>query len=58
MKAYKVLKDIKTLIDGTTKEQTDITNKYLDWGITEERFEELSDGEVLDLIYDIVKEAV
>ena len=54
----KILKDIKTLIDGTTKEQTDITNKYLDWGITEERFEELSDGEALDLIYDIVKEAI
>ena len=58
MKAYKALKDIKTLIGGTTKEQTDITNKYLGWGITEERFEELSDGEALDLIYDIVKEAV
>jgi len=58
MKTYDILKDIRTLIDGTLKEQTDITNKYLDWDITEERFQELSDGEVLDLIYDIVKEAL
>ena len=57
MKTYDVLKDIKTLIDGNIKDQVSITNKYLDWGITEEKFEELSDGEVLDLIYDIVKEA-
>ena len=32
MKTYEVLKDIRTLIDGTLKEQTDITNKYLGWG--------------------------
>jgi hypothetical protein len=58
MKTYEVLKDIRTLIDGTLKEQTDITNKYLKWGITEEEFEDLSDGEVLDIVYDITKEAV
>ena len=58
MKTYEVLKDIRTLIDGTLKEQTDITNKYLKWGITEEEFEDLSDGEVLDIVYDIVKEAI
>ncbi len=58
MKTYDTLKDIKTLIDGTLKEQTDITNKYLKWGITEEEFEDLSDGEVLDIVYDITKEAV
>jgi hypothetical protein len=58
MKTYDTLKDIKTLIDGTLKEQTDITNKYLKWGITEEEFEDLSDGEVLDIVYDIVKEAI
>ena len=58
MKTYDVLKDIRILIDGTLKEQTDITNKYLGWGITEDEFEALSDGEVLDIVYDIVKEAV
>jgi hypothetical protein len=58
MKTYEVLKDIRTLIDGTLKEQTDITNKYLKWGITEEEFEDLSDGEVLDIVYDITKEAI
>ena len=58
MTTYHILKDLKTLIDGTLKEQTDITNKYLSWGITEDEFENLSDGEVLDLVYDIVKEAV
>jgi hypothetical protein len=58
MKTYDTLKDIKTLIDGTLKEQTDITNKYLKWGITEEEFEDLSDGEVLDIVYDITKEAI
>ena len=58
MKTYEVLKDIRTLIDGTLKEQTDITNKYLKWGITEEEFEDLSDGEVLDMVYDITKEAI
>lgn len=58
MKTYEVLKDIRTLIDGTLKEQTDITNKYLGWGITKDEFEALSDGEVLDIVYDIVKEAV
>jgi hypothetical protein len=58
MKTYDVLKDIRLLIDGTLKEQTDITNKYLGWGITEDEFEALSDGEVLDIVYDIVKEAI
>jgi hypothetical protein len=58
MKTYEVLKDIRTLIDGTLKEQTDITNKYLKWDITEDDFEAMSDGEVLDIVYDIVKEAV
>lgn len=53
-----ILKDIKTLIDGDIKDQVSITNKYFDWDITEERFQELSDGEVLDLIYDMVKEAL
>lgn len=58
MKTYDVLKDIRTLIDGTLKEQADITNKYLKWGISEDDFESLTDGEVLDIVYDIVKEAV
>ena len=58
MKAYDVLKDIKTLIDGKIEEQVSITNKYLDWGITEDEFEAMSDGEVLDVVYDIVKEAL
>ena len=58
MKTYNILKDIRTLIDGTLKEQTDITNKYLGWGISEEEFESLSDGEVLDIVYDIAKEAI
>ena len=58
MKTYEVLKDIRTLIDGTLKEQTDITNKYLKWGISEDDFECFTDGEVLDIVYDITKEAV
>lgn len=58
MTTYHILKDLKTLIDGTLKEQADITNKYLSWGITQDEFEALSDGEVLDIVYDIVKEAV
>lgn len=58
MKAYDVLKDIKTLIDGKIEEQVSITNKYLDWDITEDEFEAMSDGEVLDVVYDIVKEAL
>lgn len=58
MKTYEVLKDIKTLIDGKIEEQVSITNKYLDWGITEDEFEAMSDGEVLDVVYDIVKEAL
>ena len=58
MKTYEVLKDIKTLIDGKIEEQVSITNKYLDWGITEDEFDAMSDGEVLDVVYDIVKGAV
>jgi hypothetical protein len=58
MKTYEVLKDIRTLIDGTLKEQTDITNKYLKWGITEDDFECFTDGEVLDIVYDIAKETL
>ena len=58
MKTYEVLKDIKTLIDGKIEEQVSITNKYLDWGITEDEFEAMSDGEVLDVVYDIVKGAL
>jgi hypothetical protein len=50
-----ILIDIKTLIDGNVKDQVSITNKYLNWGIDNEDFEALSDGEVLDLIYDILK---
>lgn len=58
MKTYHILKDLKTLIDGTSKEQADITNKYLGWGITGDEFESLSDGEVVDIVYDIVKEGI
>jgi hypothetical protein len=58
MKTYEVLKDIKTLIDGKIEEQVSITNKYLDWGITEDEFDAMSDGEVLDVVYDIVKGAL
>jgi hypothetical protein len=53
-----ILIDIKTLIDGNIEDQVSITNKYLNWGIDEEEFEAMSDGEVLDVIYDIVKEVV
>jgi hypothetical protein len=53
-----ILIDIKTLIDGNIEDQVSITNKYLNWGINEEEFEAMSDGEVLDVIYDIVKEVV
>ena len=53
-----ILIDLKTLIDGNIEDQVSITNKYLDWDIDEEDFEAMSDGEVLDLIYDILKEAV
>ena len=58
MKTYDVLKDIKTLIDGTIKEQVSIVNRRLEWDITEEDFEAMSDGEVLDVVYDIAKEAI
>ena len=48
------------LINGLTVEnQIEVINKYHpQWNITEEEIEDLSDGEVLDIVYDITKEAI
>jgi hypothetical protein len=55
MNTYQVLKDIAKLINGLTIEnQIEVINKYHpQWNITEEEIEDLSDGEVLDIVFDM-----
>jgi hypothetical protein len=58
MTHVEVIEDIKTLIVGEIKAQADIVNKYLGWGITDEDMDYLTDGEILDIVYDITREAL
>lgn len=62
MDAKQILKDIVTLIDGDSDltHQVRLVNQYKpSWQMKHGReYLNLSDGEVLDLIYDIAKEAV
>jgi hypothetical protein len=55
MNAYQVLKDIAKLINGLTIEnQIEVINKYHpQWNIAKEEIEDLSDGEVLDIVFDM-----
>jgi hypothetical protein len=56
MAPIRTLIHIKKLIDGDTshKEKTKIVNTYFsDWEVDEDFFENLTDGEMLDMIYDM-----
>ena len=57
MNHAQTLKDIVTLIDGDAdlKHQVNLVNQYKNWKLTGREFLNLSDGEVLDLIFDIAK---
>jgi len=61
MNAEQILRDIATIIDGDAdlNYQVNLITQYTGWkDFTTDDFLNMSDGEVLDLIYDIVKEAV
>jgi hypothetical protein len=56
MSPYRTMHHIKKLIDGDTghEEKTKIVKWHFpDWEVDEDFFENLTDGEMLDMIYDM-----
>jgi hypothetical protein len=55
MAPIRTLIHIRKLIDGNVKdeEKIKIIKKYFDWDIEDGFMDELTDGEMLDMIYDM-----
>ena len=55
MAPIRTLIHIRKLIDGNVKdeEKIKIIKKYFDWDIDDGFMDELTDGEMLDMIYDM-----
>jgi hypothetical protein len=54
MRTEQILKDVNRLIDGNVsdKDKIEITERhFIDWDIYDGFLEELTDGEMLDMIY-------
>ena len=62
MNAEQILKDVNRLIDGNVSDEDKvkiIEKHFIDWDIYDGFLEELTDGEMLDMIYQMTyKEAV
>jgi hypothetical protein len=63
MNAEQILKDVNRLVDGdiSDKDKIEIIERhFIDWDIYDGFLEELTDGEMLDMIYQMTfkKEAV
>ena len=54
MKTEQILKDVNRLIDGNVSDEDKvkiIEKHFIDWDIYDGFLEELTDGEMLDMIY-------
>ena len=62
MNAEQILRDVNRLIDGNVNDEDKvkiIERHFIDWDIYDGFLEELTDGEMLDMIYQMTyKEAV